>query len=203
MYIRTCFLNKSACTASPGSVASINCITSSIVHSLVGVLATAETGDSIMGAGSAGVVDVAASSSAGGFRFAGGDLVAFGCGCCKLLLILFCTGEFVVVFALFCCGGDSQLGQMSPCDSKLKRLLQHSREAVSSGNVIVRSLDLLMTGSFMLYVVPWWLIAISSPRKLPRRASIVSALLLDATNMNCINFLITPVGVVSSHDTGS
>lgn len=49
----------------------MNCITSSIPHSCVGVLFSVATGDSNNGA-SAGVVEVAASSSAGGFRFVGG-----------------------------------------------------------------------------------------------------------------------------------
>lgn len=67
----TCFLKRSAWTPKQGSADSMNCITSSMPHSCVGVLLRAATGDSDNGA-SAGVVEVAASCSGGGFRFVGG-----------------------------------------------------------------------------------------------------------------------------------
>lgn len=72
----TCFLNKSACTPRHGSADSINCMTSSIPHSCVGVLVRVTvTGDSEREV-SAGVVEVAASCSGGGLRFAGGGLAS-------------------------------------------------------------------------------------------------------------------------------
>lgn len=52
----------------------MNCITSSILHSCVGALVGGPPGDSASGGASAGVVEVAASCSAGGLRFAGGDV---------------------------------------------------------------------------------------------------------------------------------
>ena len=54
---------------------SMNCITSSIPHSCVGVLYKCNKGDSERGA-SAGVVDVAASCSGGGFLLTGGGLLS-------------------------------------------------------------------------------------------------------------------------------
>lgn len=53
----------------------MNCITSSIPHSGVGVLFKEATGDSESGA-SVGVVEVAASCSGGGFFLIGGGLTS-------------------------------------------------------------------------------------------------------------------------------